>query len=280
MKPKRSDRRDERSRTTDDHTRGRGVVLTPGAGRRLSPTERVYPDPIVAKTTFEQERQYNPLHRRAPTPYTSRSRRNSQSSLSSVVQPARPESRQSFRSEGSVSRSQADVWQNDQWEPVFGATNGIGPAGEAFEYIGLGRKEPRHRKYQNDMLRSAMRGGPAPSVQKPLPRRPRSIFGSSALPIFEHSRRKRPNQRRSMSQSTLRSLFSALSISTQPEMENIEPAEDLHSYLATAEVPAWRHWSRGAWTFASGRRFQSRDSAQWRLDFDFAQHVIDCKSSQ
>lgn len=42
---------------------------------RLSPTERVYEDPEVAKEAFRSERDGNPFHRRAPTPYTSRSRR-------------------------------------------------------------------------------------------------------------------------------------------------------------------------------------------------------------
>lgn len=42
---------------------------------RLSPTERVYEDPEVAKHAFRAEREGNPFHRRAPTPYTSRSRR-------------------------------------------------------------------------------------------------------------------------------------------------------------------------------------------------------------
>ena len=43
------------------------------------------------------------------------------------------------------------------YEPPFGASQGVGPAGEAIEYIGLGSKTPRHRKFSSGMLKSAMR---------------------------------------------------------------------------------------------------------------------------
>ena len=103
------------------------------------------------------------------------------------------------------------------WEPSFGARNGIRPAGEAYEVLGLGRKSPRHRKFHSHMLKPAIKSrnasridlraeyhtGPGPSHHhhrsssqqrrdKPLPSRPLSyvppVLGNFFNPSANHSR--------------------------------------------------------------------------------------------
>lgn len=181
--------------------------------------ETLYADVDTAKRAFESERINRDLRARAPTPYHRSS--GSDETLHRVDSRRSLKHRVSFES----LRSQHPVWaaqdlddESEQpprsdravlgaWEPSFGARNGIGPAGESYEVLGLGRKSPRHRKFQPHMLKSAIKpasrnasrtdlrqdyhhhphahgghGGPGPSYRppsrlrrdKPLPSRPLS----------------------------------------------------------------------------------------------------------
>lgn len=189
----------------------------------------------MAKSAFKAERAGNPFHRRAPTPYTSRSRRRSGSlsgsgketdtedeghegvqrqlsakSLRSKVSfesrgPSRSRSRSRPRGGDSGEESEVSGTEGTRrpqstlgaWDPGFGATQGIGPAGEAIEVIGLGRKTPRHRIFRREMLKPALRSAASSRVDltigssstnqgqaggagrdKPLPGRPGSIVSS------------------------------------------------------------------------------------------------------
>lgn len=299
--------------------------------RRLSQTEVVFPSTEAAKQAFDADRT---KYRRAPTPY-----------IANRPLPSRPStaSLKSFRSKVSFDsgRGRASAEADDSepesdgtlqgeptdlhgqqahqapgqlgpWEPGFGATQGVGPAGEAIEYIGLGRKTPRHRTFQREMLKPALRsrGASVPFIQgrgyldldnRPLPMHPVSGLGEGLDPYRQphdqarmtgrrglsrhmsdlpsgggyerHSQR--PNglsrsQSRSSAQParrpSLKSLFSSLTFDeppfagpkhrSHPDMRGrngrrqplpeedylLHPAENLHFYLATAHVPAWRDW--------------------------------------
>ena len=253
--------------------------------------EMVYPDPSTAQMAFEEERANNPLHRRAPTPHTSRRRADSFNS------------HRSFQSSGSGLSGESDptlVPGSDAatigpWEPHFGAARGIGPAGEAIEVIGLGRKEPRHRKYAPHLLKPALRSGPSrerfqparrdprESRDKPLPNRPASYIVPTTnrdhSPSFIQVHQ--PSHVRSISQPLLRSLFSSLSLDAPPSAplfggrnsrrELISPADDLFTYLRLVELPPWTAWpgerdsSRPASTlsFFSTRSTKGHDSMPW-----------------
>nr|XP_031861741.1 uncharacterized protein CI109_002974 [Kwoniella shandongensis]KAA5528813.1 hypothetical protein CI109_002974 [Kwoniella shandongensis] len=185
--------------------------------RKLSNTETFYPSPEIAKEIFRAERASNPTHRRAPTPYNSARRRTGSSGSGSVSSVQRMNSDRSIRSRVSFdstrSRGSQRTFQSDNedepsrpadgrgpmadngWEPHFGSTTGIGPAGEAIEVIGLGRKKPRHRTFQAAMLKPALRSTSRLSKrhshshnqeyaaldqeggEKPLPSRPMSYVG-------------------------------------------------------------------------------------------------------
>ncbi|ORY33438.1 hypothetical protein BCR39DRAFT_503942 [Naematelia encephala] len=162
------------------------------------------------------------------------------------------------------------------WEPHFGSTRGIGPAGEAIEVIGLGRKEPRHRKFESRMLKSALRSSSridlhatvAREKEKPLPPRPMNIHRpSTTAPSMI-----RPQHARTGSATGgLGGLFSNLSLgnsSRTPQVQRPvsrfgsrarrEPAEDLFTYLRLAEIPVWSRWPAtstggGGSFFGSGR---------------------------
>ncbi|WVW86162.1 hypothetical protein I302_108203 [Kwoniella bestiolae CBS 10118] len=137
--------------------------------RKLSSREVLYPTPEAAKEAFRVERAMNPppKHRRPPTPYTSSRRTSSvrkvdsDRSIRSRVSFDSTRSRRSNRSDRSGrtydSDSESDGTMGSKWEPSFGSNVGIGPAGEAIEVIGLGRKKPRHRTFTAGMLKPALR---------------------------------------------------------------------------------------------------------------------------
>ncbi|OWZ29368.1 hypothetical protein C347_05241 [Cryptococcus neoformans AD2-60a] len=70
----------------------------------------------------------------------------------------------STRSRGSQRTIRSDLgYESDDGystginDPSFGITNGVGPTGEPVEMIGLGRKKPKHRVFQANMLKPALR---------------------------------------------------------------------------------------------------------------------------
>ncbi|OCF77290.1 hypothetical protein I204_01277 [Kwoniella mangroviensis CBS 8886] len=174
--------------------------------RKLSSREVLYPTPEAAKEAFRAERAMNPpsKHRRPPTPYTSSRRASSvrrvesDRSIRSRVSFDSTRSRRSNRSNrsnrsgrtyDSDSDSDSDGTMGSKWEPSFGSNVGIGPAGEAIEVIGLGRKKPRHRTFNAGMLKPALRStsrlnsrvdlnqnvqSSSTKREKPLPSRPMS----------------------------------------------------------------------------------------------------------
>ncbi|WVQ84617.1 hypothetical protein IAT38_006772 [Cryptococcus sp. DSM 104549] len=161
-------REPRRPDTRDPHTpRARPTPLVePERMRKLSSTEILYPSPEAAKRAFDAQRAANPNPpRRRPTPHTSRAgRRNSVRRIESDRSIRSRVSFDSTRSRGS-GRISDGGYESDGFsdvgevglDPSFGSTNGIGPAGEAIEVIGLGRKKPRHRTFQAAMLKPALR---------------------------------------------------------------------------------------------------------------------------
>jgi len=252
---------------------------------RLSPTERIYPDPDAAQHAFAEERAANPLHRRAPTPHISRRRSGSVSSQRSNRSHGSDRSERSGHSHatyrsGDSSGSTAGPYVTSDTatvgphEPHFGAARGIGPAGEAIEVIGLGRKEPRHRKYAPHLLKPALRPGPPRervtqsrpiprgerARDKPLPSRPSSFIvplDNPSGPAFAHVNQPKALHSRDSSSSsilTLRSLFPSLRVDpSRPgwghggftrgsRRDLISPAHDLFTYLRIVELPRWTAW--------------------------------------
>jgi hypothetical protein len=197
--------------------------------RGISYTETMYPDVDTAKRAFEQERN-QAIMNRAPTPFirggedehgddeeqTVMARKASNRTLRSRVSFDSTRSRRSVRT---IHDPRTDAGLGDDspigaWEPGFGARNGIGPGGEAYEVIGLGRKSPRHRKLHAQMLKPAIKStsrvasrsnlredGPSHSHphshdhrrpsrsrrdrDKPLPSRPQSYFDPVFGNIFQ-----------------------------------------------------------------------------------------------
>ena len=217
--------------------RGHNVqILSPRPERRMSPTETIYPDPDTAQTAFAAERRTNaPLHRRVPTPHSNQ-RSTDLHRSNSVDSNGSNRSNHSRRSRSRPdSDGESDTPTAGPHEPHFGAARGVGPAGEAIEVIGLGRKEPRHRKYAANLLKPALRPSrdrlrphdASESRNKPLPTRPQSfivpVLGgpltpspfapvNNAGPEPPVSNRQSRHQR-SVSQPTgLRSLFQALTL--------------------------------------------------------------------
>lgn len=130
-------------------------IVSPKPARRMSSTEIIYPDPGTARDAFKRERANNPVHRRVPTPHSSRRTRNRSNSVNSNRSGVSGRGGQSSPSEDGGDDS--DAATIGPYEPHFGASRGIGPVGEAIEVIGLGRKEPRHRKYAANLLKPALR---------------------------------------------------------------------------------------------------------------------------
>jgi hypothetical protein len=139
--------------------------------RGITYTETMYPDVDTAKRAFEQERN-EAIRNRAPTPYirggdddddddsaTVVSRKASNRTLKSRVSFESTRSRRSIRTiqDPRVDAELGDDGPIGAWEPGFGARNGIGPGGESYEVIGLGRKSPRHRKLHAQMLKPALK---------------------------------------------------------------------------------------------------------------------------
>lgn len=186
------DRSPSSHRPKHEPSKSRVHIQSPRAERRMSPTETIYPDSQAAHAAFEDERANNPLHRRVPTPY---SRRRSVSSIRSnhSARSARTDggSVDSEKTLGGAAATDAIIGPD---EPHFGSSRGIGPPRDAIQVIGLGRKEPRHRKYDSHLLKPAIRGAagsgssqisPATGGRqdKPLPSRPSSFI----VPTGDHS---------------------------------------------------------------------------------------------
>lgn len=171
--------------------------------RKLSSTETVYPSTDAAKKVLQSQRAANPNHRRAPTSHTSR-RSRSHEGIQKMSSDRSIRSRVSFdstRSRGSqrTIRSDLGYGSDDGYstginDPSFGITNEVCPMGEPVEMIGLGRKKPKHRVFQANMLKPALRSptklasrrtvdetnsGASWSERpdKPLPSRPISYVG-------------------------------------------------------------------------------------------------------
>ncbi|WWC64583.1 uncharacterized protein I303_107194 [Kwoniella dejecticola CBS 10117] len=199
--------------------------------RKLSSREILYPTPEAAQEAMRAERANNapPVHRRPPTPYTqSRTsssivrKMDSSGSIRSRVSFDSTRSRGSSRSNRSYRSALEDSDSDDtlsggrRWDPHATASTGIGPAGEAIEVIGLGRKKPQHRAIHSGTLRSALRSntnlnsrtefrnGTNGGREKPLPIRPMSyvapIINSISRVTAPGSTRK--IQKRSSHQST------------------------------------------------------------------------------
>lgn len=192
--------------------------------------------------------------RRAPTPYSRRrsmsSRMDSNTSLKSTVSfdsgnPSRPQNlRIDIPNDENFGHVGSPNWV-DRDKPHFGAARGIGPAGEAIEYIGLGRKEPRHRKFQPGMLKPALRTtstrlmiNPTPFRirDKPLPFRPSSSISFRGPPQSSRG-------------GGLSSLFSSLTLDLRrtPSRHSapirlLSPIDDLFTYLRIVDMPAWTRW--------------------------------------
>lgn len=134
--------------------------------RGLFSTETLYADVDTAKRAFEEERINKAIRDRAPTPFHRSNgseetihRRASNRSLRSRVSFDSTRSRRSTRTIQDL-HEEALEWDAatvGPWEPTFGGRHGLGPAGEAYEVIGLGRKSPRHRKFHSYMLKPAMK---------------------------------------------------------------------------------------------------------------------------
>lgn len=197
--------------------------------RGISYTETMYPDVDTAKRAFEQERN-QAIMNRAPTPFI-RGRDGDDEEEEGEIVVARKASNRTLRSRVSFDstrsrrsvrtihdpRTDAELGDDGPigpWKPGFGARNGIGPGGEAYEVIGLGRKSPRHRKLHAQMLKPAIKSasrlpsrsnlrdredGPSHSHShdhrrpsrsrrdrdKPLPSRPQSYFNPVFGNIFQ-----------------------------------------------------------------------------------------------
>lgn len=281
--PSRTEPKTEHKRHGSKHRPRQSVqIQSPGSApqeaRRLSPTELIYPDPITAQEAFEQERANNPLHRRAPTPHVSRRRSGSLSSNRSgrsgrSPHPRRADDADSDDMAPDMARaiaSASDAATVGPYEPHFGSARGIGPAGEAIEVIGLGRKEPRHRKYAPHLLKPALRTGPSRERvrrdqrepwDKPLPGRPSSYIvplNEPSGPGFAHVTQPRfgghTRSGSSASIPTLRSLFSSLSVEREPRdprpalgrrgsrRDLLLPGDDLFTYLRIVDLPQWTAW--------------------------------------
>ncbi|WVR00179.1 hypothetical protein IAU59_007321 [Kwoniella sp. CBS 9459] len=182
--------------------------------RKLSSREVLYPDPDAAKQAFQAQRAAHPtpFHRRPPTPHTS-SRRSSRSvkkvnsdrsvrsrvSFDSTRSRKSNNSNRSRQSHNSDDSDDPDDTRNEgHWESRFGMNTSVGPAGEAIEVIGLGRKTPRHRTFNPGLLKPILRStsrlnsrvdlreesGVTPTPErsvkkeKPLPSRPMSYVTS------------------------------------------------------------------------------------------------------
>lgn len=225
------------SRHTHHHTRHQNEAHihthTPKVKRvrGISYTETMYPDVDTAKRAFEQERN-QAIMNRAPTPFirggdddddgdgeeAAMTRKASSRTLRSRVSFDSTRSRRSVRTihDPRMDAELGDDTPIGAWEPGFGARNGIGPGGEAYEVIGLGRKSPRHRKLHAQMLKPAIKSasrlpsrsnlreredGPSHSHSnpydhrrpsrsrrdrdKPLPSRPQSYFNPVFGNIFQ-----------------------------------------------------------------------------------------------
>ncbi len=188
----------------DARHRSAAHTPSPRRGRRLSYSEPAHAITKSEKGASSEEGKRDSLYRRVPRPHPS-SRLRDRHSLTSL------RSHVSFQSVGSEDMEQYlegsgrvnDAISIDPCEPHFGSSRGIGPAGDAIEVIGLGRKEPRHRKFSAEMLKPALRGSswrlgstsfskPSSSTSvrgrdKPLPPRPASLFP----PVTDRSARGR-----------------------------------------------------------------------------------------
>jgi hypothetical protein len=215
-----------RHHTKEEHTRTPKVKRVRG----ISYTEIMYPDVDTAKRAFEQERN-QAIMNRAPTPFIRGGDEEDEDEEEGVTVMARKASNRTLRSRVSFDstrsrrsvrtihdpRTDAELGDDNPigpWEPGFGARNGIGPGGEAYEVIGLGRKSPRHRKLHAQMLKPAIKSasrlpsrsnlrdredGPSHSHShdhrrpsrsrrdrdKPLPSRPQSYFNPVFGSIFQ-----------------------------------------------------------------------------------------------
>ena len=301
-------KRSARPETEDHHppsgpdqlspSRSRRATIRTPSPRRLRPMPSA--DSLQLATdgtvdTLDFEDTPGPVRGRAPTPHPSGKEKMRQSDPPL-------QSRVSFDSVRSrrhrPSRAMTDVTTLEMDEPHFGAARGIGPAGEAIEVIGLGRKEPRHRKFQAGMLKPAMRGRSrrpispglerfgsrrsARNVDKPLPSRPSSHiqFHPSVVALFSRSRPHhvpyqesavnapihRSASLRSMSrQSTqLRSLFSSFSLdpSSSSRRDILQPADDLYTYLRRVNCPTWT--SRGERKlYPFGNKVKGLEAMSW-----------------
>ena len=265
-----NDRHQPRRTYSHDHPKYREEDIPapkPRRLRKLSSTETFYPSPEAAQNAFAAERAGRAPHRRPSTPYTRRA--DSSDSLRSRV---------SFDSIGSHNRRENSTAMGPG-EPHFGSSRGIGPAGEAIEVIGLGRKEPRHRKFAAGMLKPALRSGSRREDllsamgardsrsrrvnqtrnEKPLPSRPVTYLSPVVNSLFRsnssrhtnehvgasHNTLSRPSHSRSRSQPTiLGSLFSSLALNPSPagSFRQAQPSDDLFTYLRIAECPAWTDW--------------------------------------
>ena len=173
--------------------------------RGISYTETMYPDVDTAKRAFEQER-HEAIRNRAPTPFirggddddqddetTVVSRRASNRTLKSRVSFESTRSRRSVRTiqDPRVDAELGDDGPIGAWEPGFGARNGIGPGGESYEVIGLGRKSPRHRKLHAQMLKPALK-----STSRVASRNDLREEGRSSSHHHPHDNHRRPSRSR------------------------------------------------------------------------------------
>ncbi|WWC91712.1 uncharacterized protein L201_006658 [Kwoniella dendrophila CBS 6074] len=237
--------------------------------RKLSSTEILYPTPEAAKEAFRAERAMLPptQHRRPPTPFTS-SRRSS--SIKKVDSDRSIRSRVSFdstRSRGSnrSNRSRRSDFDDDfrsdygddmtnDWQASFGNNASIGPAGEAIEVIGLGRKTPRHRTFNVGMLKPALRSssrvdsraelrenlpGPGNQREKPLPSRPMSYV----TPIVKNTIAKvtGPSTRKTLKRSSHQPTASTSSYSNAPGHSLLGASASVTSLNRTQSHSRSRH---------------------------------------
>lgn len=172
--------------------------------RKLFSTETVYPSPDAAKQALQSQRAANPNHHRAPTPHTIRRTRSHEQMIQKMSSNRSICSKVSFdstRSRGSqrTIRSNLGYESDDGYstgidDPSFQITNGIGLTGESVKVLGLDRKMPRHRVFQANMLKPALRSSTKLASRsavkdnnssasynerpdKPLPSRPASHVG-------------------------------------------------------------------------------------------------------
>lgn len=135
--------------------------------RKLSSTETVYPSSDAAKQALQSQRAANLNHHRAPTPHTIRRTRSHEQMIQKMSSNRSISSKVSFdsaRSRGSqrTLRSNPGYESDDGYStgidsPSFQITNGIGLTGESVKMLGLDRKMPRHRVFQANMLKPALR---------------------------------------------------------------------------------------------------------------------------